>query len=187
MLPFVAREYGHISCASFASSSACSDSRPGMISSRSTAMSMLSSPERTSDTRAPTDEPSMVTFFARAALCRAEWKQAAYPAANSCSGLFPSPEPPSPLGGAISRSTALSAVAACPSRPPPVERASTVYSASDIQDLLGWGACRCGPTYAAAAGDVGVVAPGRGGRKGFGVTPAADYSTLGRTAQRSAA
>src|SRR5699024_4285225 len=66
--------------------------------------------------------------------CSAPLKQAAQPAATSCSGLVPSPEPPSACGGRTSRSIWRSAVATWPSRPPPVDSAFALYSALLIEN-----------------------------------------------------
>ena len=66
------------------------------------------------------------TFFERATICSAEWKQAAYPAAKSCSGLEPLPDPPISFGMAISRSTRPSVLRTWPLRPAPVDSASAV-------------------------------------------------------------
>ena len=51
---------------------------------------------------------------------------AAYPAAKSCSGLAPWPDPPISVGMARARSSRASDVVTWPLRPPPVARASAV-------------------------------------------------------------
>src|SRR5204862_3164409 len=59
---------------------------------------------------------------------RALAKQAAYPAAKSCSGLVPAPLPPSSVGGARVTASLPSELMALPSRPP-VAVAIAVYCA----------------------------------------------------------
>jgi hypothetical protein len=65
----------------------------------------------------------------------ADWKQAAYPTANSCSGFVPGPpEPPISFGTSSSTSSRPSLVAECPSRPP-VAVASAVYRISGVSSM----------------------------------------------------
>ena len=71
-----------------------------------------------------TDVPSSVMPTPRAAAFSEEWKQPAYPAANSCSGLVAPPGPPCSLGVARSTSIIPSEVRLWPLRPSPVEMAS---------------------------------------------------------------
>src|ERR1700722_4313408 len=79
------------------------------------------------ETLAVTVESAVSTFWRRPTTLRALWKQAAYPAANNCSGLVPPPFPPMDSGTRTSRSKTPSLLLACPSRPP-VVLASAVYS-----------------------------------------------------------
>src|SRR3954449_4980032 len=88
-------------------------------------------------TRAPTEESPSSTLSLRAIVCSAEWKHAAYPAANSCSGFEPSPLPPMSFGVARSRSTRPSDVRTWPLRPAPVDSASAVYRVSMVLLRLG--------------------------------------------------
>jgi hypothetical protein len=71
-------------------------------------------------TTAVTVERSASTFMERATSFSALWKQAAYPHANSCSGLVvPGVSgPPSPLGRVSWRSRLPSDEVTRPSRPP---------------------------------------------------------------------
>src|SRR5665213_2207575 len=79
------------------------------------------------ETLAVTVEPLVSTFLRLDTTPSALWKQAAYPAANSCSGLVPPPCPPMASGTRTSTSNTPSLLRACPSRPP-VVLASAVYS-----------------------------------------------------------
>src|SRR5699024_3223789 len=95
--------------------------------------------------------------------CSAPLKQAAQPAATSCSGLVPSPEPPSSCGGRTSRSIRRSAVASGPSRPPPVDSAVALYCAFLIENSLGtcFKPCSAARGYLLAGGEEFLPASGQ--------------------------
>src|SRR5664279_5778837 len=78
---------------------------------------------------AVTAASAMGNFSRRAISFSALRKQAAYPAANSCSGLVAPPGPPISTGVARSTSTMPSDERLCPLRPSPVAVAEAVYSA----------------------------------------------------------
>jgi hypothetical protein len=69
-------------------------------------------------TSASTSESSVSTPARRPTTASALWKQAAYPAANSCSGFVAPPGPPISFGGFRCTSSRPSSVTACPDRPP---------------------------------------------------------------------
>src|SRR3954466_11140993 len=131
MLPRVALEYGQRSCATATSSSASAWESAGTSTSSLTARPKRPLPSAPMSTRAVTVAPSTTASSPsrRAEERIALAKQAAYPAAKSCSGLVPSPPgPPIDSGVVILRSSTPSSVRERPLRPWSVAVATGVES-----------------------------------------------------------